>query len=153
MYVYIYMYTHRKDRAWNNSDSAGFSPKKNNKKFAGVSRIMNTYTHTYTYTHTRTHTHRYILNPQTFFEAESSHGRSCVYIYICLNIHMHIVASNDAKGLVAAWCSVLQCVAVCGSVLQCVAVCCSVLQCVAVCAANQMMRKALCLHPPPCGVS
>jgi len=30
-----------------------------------------------------------------------------------------------------AYCSVLQCVAVCCSVLQCVAVCCSVLQCVA----------------------
>ena len=34
--------------------------------------------------------------------------------------------------VVAACCSVLQCVAVCCSVLQCVAVCCSELQCVAI---------------------
>ena len=33
---------------------------------------------------------------------------------------------------VTMWCSVLQCVALCGSVWQCVAVCCSELHCVAV---------------------
>ena len=47
---------------------------------------------------------------------------------VCVSIRKS--ASNDATGLVAVCCSVLQYVAVCDSVWQCVAVCCSVVQCV-----------------------
>jgi len=118
--MYIYTCTHIEKIVHETTQTQPVSlRKKTIKKIAGVSRIMISLTHTYTYTHTRTYTHRYILNPHTFVEAESSHGRSCVYINICLNIHMQIVASNDVKGLVAACCSVLQCLAVCCSVLQC----------------------------------
>ena len=43
-----------------------------------------------------------------------------------------LLACRVLQCVVAVWCSVLQCVAMCCSVLQCAAVCCSVLQCVIV---------------------
>ena len=57
-------------------------------------------------------------------------------------------SSGIRSGLqcVAAWCSVLQCVAVravCCSVLQCVAVCCSALQCDAT---RSVTRTSVCVR-------
>ena len=53
----------------------------------------------------------------------------------------HLFHSSRERGR-EVYCSVLQCVAVCGSVLQCVAVCCNMLQCVAACVTECAVEDA-----------
>jgi len=53
-----------------------------------------------------------------------------VIVAACCSVLQCVAARCSVLQCVAVRCSVLQCVAVYCSVLQCVAVCCSVLQCV-----------------------
>ena len=66
------------------------------------------------------------------------------YVTVCCSVL--VAACCSVLQCVAVRCSVLQCVAVCCSVSQCVAVCCSVLQCVAVCCKhmNKILKHNVC---------
>ena len=64
-------------------------------------------------------------------------GTDCIYYtyaYTMLSLNWFVIARTFSRPTqyVEAWCSELQCAAVCCNVMQCVAVRCSVLQCVAV---------------------